>query len=501
MYSLLLLASTAFFTALLLTPLLRNLFLRFGFVDAPDGKRKVHAKAIPRIGGIAIMLAYLVAFCTLMLAGFQGSSFVRADLSLIWRLLPAAGLIFLVGLLDDLFVLKPYQKFAVQLLAAGLTVLAGLRIHFVHYHPLQPWLEVPVTLFWLVFCTNAFNLIDGMDGLAAGIGLFATLTALAAGLMSENFPLALATMPLAGALLGFLRYNFNPASVFLGDSGSYSIGFMLGCFGILWSQKSATLLGMTAPLLAFALPALDVCISIVRRFLRMQPLFGADRGHIHHKLLERGLTPRRAVLLLYAVSCLYAILSLIGSARGNQFAGVVLVLFGIVSWIGIQGLGYAEFHAAGRMLFQGSFRRTLNNELVLHGARLRLAEARSLQERWQALHQLCGDLGFCRIRMETPGMCMEACVAAECAPDKGGEGTCAACRNAWTVAVPVAEIGRIELSHGFGEGQGQMAFMAPLADVLREALLDVSAARGPVAHGPAARTSESPSTAASGEVF
>lgn len=492
MYSLLWLAGSAFLTALLLTPLLRDLFLRFGLVDAPDGKRKVHSKAIPRVGGIAILVAYLVSFGTLILAGLHGSSFVRADLSLMWQLAPAAGLIFLVGLLDDLFTLKPYQKFAVQFLAAGMAVLAGLRIHFVHYHPLSPWLEVPVTLFWLVFCTNAFNLIDGMDGLAAGVGLFATLTALSAGLMSENLPLALATMPLAGALLGFLRYNFNPASVFLGDSGSYSIGFLLGCFGILWSQKSATLLGMTAPLLAFAIPVLDVCLSIVRRFLRMQPLFSADRGHIHHKLLERGLTPRRAVLVLYAVSCLYAVLSLIGSARGNQFAGVVLVLFCIVSWIGIQGLGYAEFHAAGRMLFQSSFRRTLNVELALRGARARLAQVRDLQERWELLQAICEELGFCRIRIETHGMRLDKCVAAACARKTACERPCAACRNAWTISAPLDEFGRVELSHQFEEGHEHMASVAPLVELLREILVDAPPMHEPAAPRPAARTVESP---------
>jgi UDP-GlcNAc:undecaprenyl-phosphate GlcNAc-1-phosphate transferase len=492
MYSLLWLAGSAFLTALVLTPLLRDLFVRFGFVDAPDGKRKVHSKAIPRVGGIAIIAAYLVSLGTLMLAGLHGSSFVRADLSLMWQLAPAAGLIFLVGLLDDLFALKPYQKLAVQFLAAGLAVLAGLRIHFVHYHALEPWLEVPVTLFWLVFCTNAFNLIDGMDGLAAGVGLFATLTALSAGLMSENLPLALATMPLAGALLGFLRYNFNPASVFLGDSGSYSIGFLLGCFGILWSQKSATLLGMTAPLLACAIPVLDVCLSIVRRFLRMQPLFSADRGHIHHKLLERGLTPRRAVLLLYAVSCLYAVLSLIGSARGNQFAGVVLVLFCIVSWIGIQGLGYVEFHAAGRMLFQSSFRRMLHVELALRGARARLAQARDPQERWEIVQAICEELGFCRIQIEIQGMRLDKCIAAACARKTACEKPCAACRNAWTISAPLDEFGRVELSHQFEEGNGHMAFVAPLVELLRETLVDAPPMQESTPYRSAARTVESP---------
>jgi len=468
MYSLLTLAGTAFLAALALTPLLRDSFLRLGFVDTPDGKRKAHTGAIPRVGGIAIVLAYVLSFCTSSLLGHWSGRFESADLSLLWRLTPAVGLIFAVGLLDDIWSLSPYEKFAVQVLASSMAVLAGLRIHFFHYHQLEPWLEVPTTLFWLVFCTNAFNLIDGLDGLAAGLGLFATLTALAAGLMSENLPLALATMPLAGALLGFLRYNFNPASAFLGDSGSYVIGFLLGCFGVLWSQKSATLLGMTAPLLAFAIPVLDVCLSILRRFLRMQPLFAADRGHIHHKLLERGLTPRRSVLLLYAVSCLYAILSLIGSAGGNRFAGVVLILFCVVSWIGIQGLGYVEFHAIGRMLFQSSFRRTLNIELALRGARAQLAELKGLNERWELFQSLCEELGFCHVRLEMRDLCFEKCMAADCTRNDECAWHCGACGNAWTISVPVDETGRVAMSRQLDDSNGQVALILPLTLLVRE---------------------------------
>ena len=155
------------------------------------------------------------------------------------------------------------------------------------------WWTLPLTLLWLVACMNAFNLIDGVDGLASGLGLFATVTTFVAALLQKNVPLALATIPLAGALLGFLRYNFNPASIFLGDSGSLLIGFLLGCFGVIWSQKSATFLGMTAPLMTLAIPLLDVCLSVVRRYMRHEPLFKADRGHIHHRLLDRGFTPRR----------------------------------------------------------------------------------------------------------------------------------------------------------------------------------------------------------------
>src|SRR4029079_2155009 len=133
------------------------------------------------------------------------------------------------------------------------------------------WLSLPLTIAWLVLCANAFNLIDGVDGLAAGMGLFATSTMLVAAVLGDHVALALATAPLLGALVAFLRYNFNPASIFLGDSGSLTIGFLLGCCGALWSQKSATILGMVAPMMALAVPLLDAVMAVVRRFLRYEP--------------------------------------------------------------------------------------------------------------------------------------------------------------------------------------------------------------------------------------
>src|SRR5207247_1602256 len=170
--------------------------------------------------------------------------------------------IFATGLLDDLFGLSPWQKIFGQVGAAGLAYWAGVRVLGVAGFSAHGWWSIPLTVLWLVGCANAFNLIDGVDGLAAGVGLFATLTIFLAALLQNNAPLALATVPLAGALLAFLRYNFNPASIFLGDCGSLSIGFLLGCYGIIWSQKSATMLVMSAPLLALAIPLHDTCITI-----------------------------------------------------------------------------------------------------------------------------------------------------------------------------------------------------------------------------------------------
>ena len=245
----------------------------------------------------------------------------------------------------------------------------------------EDWWSYPATVLWLLVCTNAFNLVDGMDGLAGGIGLFSTITILIAALVHQSPALALATIPLAGCLLGFLCYNFNPATIFLGDSGSLSIGFLLGCFGIIWTQKSATLLGMTAPLMALSIPLLDTCLCIVRRALKRQPIFSPDRGHIHHKLLDRGLTPRRAVLVVYGVCSLVACFSLLQSTvRNNRLSGVITIIFCAVAWIGIQYLGYAEFSVAGKMLFSGDFQRTLKVQLELHTFERAIGTARTVAD-------------------------------------------------------------------------------------------------------------------------
>src|SRR5437016_9923907 len=238
MISLLALFLCSLVVSYILTPICRDVALRAGLVDSPDQKRKLHAHPIPRVGGVPIMAACLFSVLLLVLCGSAAGGMVVRALPSIARLFPAVLVIFAVGLLDDLIALKPRYKLAGQLVAAGLAFSAGVRIHSLGGHAIQSWWALPLTVFWLVGCTNAVNLIDGVDGLAAGVGLVATLTTLVAALLQPNLALALATVPLAGALCGFLRYNFNPASIFLGDSGSLLIGFLLGAYGLIWSQKS-----------------------------------------------------------------------------------------------------------------------------------------------------------------------------------------------------------------------------------------------------------------------
>jgi UDP-GlcNAc:undecaprenyl-phosphate GlcNAc-1-phosphate transferase len=314
--------------------------------------------------------------------------------------MPAAILVFAIGLIDDLLGLKPWQKLVGEIIAALIAFRAGVHIDFVNqFHNLHFWISLPVTVLWLVGCANAFNLIDGLDGLAAGVGLFATLTSLVAALAHNNLQLALVTAPLAGCLLGFLRYNFNPASIFLGDSGSLLIGFLLGCYGAMWSDKSATIIGLTAPMMAMAIPLLDVALSIARRFLRNQPIFGADRGHIHHRLLERGLTPRRAALFLYGLCGIAAALSLLQDLAHDRAGGVIIVLFCIVAWVGVQHLGYTEFGVAGKLFVKGTLRSFVDMQLRLQEFERSLQACTTLDEHCATIASACRQFGFSGVRI------------------------------------------------------------------------------------------------------
>lgn len=394
MLPLLILPVVALVLTLALTPVCRALCMRIGWVDKP-GPRKVHRGPIPRAGGIAIFVGYAVALALFRFSPLWDSySFPWAPLSL-RASLPAILVAFATGLLDDIFGLKPWMKILGQILAAALACNANVQIQGVAGHSLHSaWWQIPITILWLVGCSNAFNLIDGLDGLATGVGLFATATAFLSALITGNAALAYVTAPLLGALLGFLPYNFIPASIFMGDCGSLTVGFLLGCYGVIWSQKSATLLGMTAPLIALAIPLLDTALAIARRFLCRQPVFGADRGHIHHRLLARGFTPRRVAYLFYASAGIAAGLSLVLSSYTSRFGGVALVAFCVVVWLSVQYLGYEEFGAARHLIFGGIFRGTLNANLSISHLETAVRAAGSLDECWGALVETSRSFGF-----------------------------------------------------------------------------------------------------------
>ncbi len=457
MFSLLTLLLISFVLSFLLTPVVRNLARRHGWVDVP-GERKIHTNPIPRVGGVAIAIAYVSAFGFLLLSPLAGGDMARQVLPFAARLLPAALASFFTGLIDDLRGLKPWQKLTGESVAAALAYWAGVQIHSLGGHSIaQAWWHVPLTVFWLVGCMNAVNLIDGMDGLASGVGFFAALTCLMAGLLGSDMRLAMATAPLAGALLGFLRYNFNPASIFLGDCGSLLIGFLLGCYGVLWSQKTATALAMTAPLMALAIPLLDTALAIVRRFLKGQPIFGADRGHIHHRLLARGFTPRRAVILLYMVCGVGATLSLLLSVASAHYSGLIIVLFCAAAWIGVQHLGYVEFSAAGRLILPNTFRSVLSAQISVRQLEDLLKAARTLDECWEAIEQASRSLGFRHAQLSFNGSAYRARLGSADAGD------------CWSLRVPLGREAAAQFAVPF-EGPSQPMAIAAFAKTLHNCL-------------------------------
>ena len=399
MYSLIFLGIVSFVLSLILTPLVRNVALRYDLIDHPDGIRKTHTGAIPRVGGIAILLSAIGAYALLLVVRLTAGHIVESAAPFVVRLLPAIAVVFGVGLLDDILNLRAWLKLAAQVVAAMLAWVSGIHLGAVAGHSFSAPLSCILTIAWIVACTNAVNLIDGVDGLAAGIGLVATVTTLIAALLHHNIELVFATLPLAGALLGFLRYNSAPASIYLGDCGSLTVGFLLGCYGIVWSEKSTTLLGMAAPLLALSVPLMDAGLAVARRFLRRRPIFGADRGHIHHRMLSLGLAPRRVVLVLYCFCGLAAASALLLTETHARNDGFIIVAVSLAALLGIRQLEYTEFSAAWQLALDGSFRRQLNEQLTLLDLEKQLSTCITLEQYPAVLFSACPHFGFSGIEI------------------------------------------------------------------------------------------------------
>lgn len=468
------LTASSFLLAFILTPLVRDFAHARGWVDMPDNRRKKHHEAVPRIGGIPIVIAYVGSFVVLHMVEASSDSPEHWALSAALRLLPALAVIFATGLADDIYSLKPWQKLAGQTLAAALACLGGIQIDTLAGYAIG---ELPgriITVLWLVGCANAFNLIDGVDGLASGLGLVATITAFGAGLLNGDTGLMMATAPLAGALLGFLLFNFNPASIFLGDSGSLWVGFMLGCYAVIWSQKSATLLGLTAPVIALCVPLLDTGLSIARRFLRRQPIFSADNGHIHHRLLQRGLTPRGVALFLYAVGGIAAVLSiLVQSTQRSSVGGLVIVLFCASIWLGIQYLGYQEFDIALRVFRNNSLRTKVKHHLALRQCEEALRAANTPEECWKVVLQAAGDFGFSDIALKLGSRGFHHHQDLVFEPQ-------------WVLQIPLSDCAYVRLTSQYGSPVTSET-AAPFADLLHRVLPTKEIVKGQLRHMPSRR--------------
>jgi UDP-GlcNAc:undecaprenyl-phosphate GlcNAc-1-phosphate transferase len=338
----------------LLTWFVRNLAMGRGWVAPPIQERDLHEIPLPRLGGVAIFLAFLISISVTFFANHYFPSLGLASLNrtLLTLLVPAT-IVFLLGVYDDVFRVSPYVKFAIESVAATALFVGGLRILDlpVLFGARQfGWaIGLPLTILWVIGITNAFNLIDGLDGLAAGSALFSTLVVFCVAVFNNSFLVSLLSIALAGAILGFLKFNFNPATIFLGDCGSLFIGFMLSALALQGAQKSPTIVAVAIPVVSFGLPILETVLSVLRRLISGRPLFRADREHIHHKLLERGMSHRQVVIVLYAVSAFFALLSLFMFWPTGSTLGLILAVLGTGVWLGVQQLGYLEFGELGRL--------------------------------------------------------------------------------------------------------------------------------------------------------
>ncbi|EUB30557.1 glycosyltransferase family 4 protein [Olsenella uli] len=301
---------TALLVALVATPLAGRIAWKVGAVDYPN-KRRINRRPIPRMGGIAVFLGIIAAFV------IQYLGTTRLDWPVVLTPAPHFAsmsyqmlvvgfcVIFLTGVLDDIFQLKPLQKLLGQVIAAAVAVAGGLVIGTI-VNPLTgdalelSWVAYPITVIYLVSYVNIFNLIDGLDGLASGIACIAGVTMFTLSVMAGRMDAASLAIALAGSTLGFLRYNFNPASIFLGDSGSLLLGYALGAVSLLSVTRVAGLTTIIVPLVIAGIPIIDTFSAIVRRRRAHVSIGSADRGHIHHRLIDEGFDQLQAVLLMYA---------------------------------------------------------------------------------------------------------------------------------------------------------------------------------------------------------
>jgi UDP-GlcNAc:undecaprenyl-phosphate GlcNAc-1-phosphate transferase len=386
--------------SLVLTRTVRSFCIARGWVTPALSLRHVHAAPLPRMGGVAIYLSFVLSVGIAFAANLRHHGIVpESSIKMLLAILVPATIILALGIFDDVRSASPYTKFTVQALAAAILYAGGLRIDrlpiFFGLRHLGLAVGLPLTILWVIAITNAFNLLDGLDGLAAGSALFSTIVVFAVAVFSDRALVALLAVALAGAILGFLRYNFNPATIFLGDCGSLFIGFMLSAFALLGAQKSPTVIAVAIPVVSFGLPILDTSISMLRRWISGKPLFLADREHIHHKLLDRGLSHRQVVIVLYGVSALFALGSLFLLWPSGPALGLILAVLGTGIWFGVQQLGYLEFDELKRVAQRTMEQRSIFvNNLAIRRATEELKHAHDYAQVCNILESAFSDNDF-----------------------------------------------------------------------------------------------------------
>lgn len=317
----------SFIISLIATPIMRKIAFKTGAVDVPKDNRRMHKKPIPYLGGVAIYIAVVVGILVFM--PLKNTATVA--------ILIGGTIIMISGLIDDFMDLSPKAKLLFQVIAGIILILGGIEIETLTY-PLPTaegvslinlgLLGVPVTLFWVVGITNTINLIDGLDGLSAGVTTISSLTLMVVAHKLGDFETVIIAGIIAGGCLGFLPYNFNPASIFMGDAGALFLGFMLAGISIEGVMKSAATIAVVVPILILGIPVFDTTFAIFRRLAKGQHPMQADKGHLHHRLLRRGYSVKSTVLILYSISIFFGIAAVaIVKVNSKQSVQLSIVLF------------------------------------------------------------------------------------------------------------------------------------------------------------------------------
>lgn len=327
--------ATAFLISLLLTPFTNKLARKVGAIDVPKDNRRMHTKPIARLGGLAIMLGCMTS--VILFSNIE-SAFSAKELA---GIILGTAIISILGFFDDILALGPKFKFVVQIIAALVVVYSGVRVEVISFPFTDGGLihlqgfSIPLTVIWIVGVTNAVNFIDGLDGLAAGVSSIASLSLLFISIYVNHTGAIILTSAIAGACMGFLPYNFNPAKVFMGDTGSTFLGYILAVTSVSGLVKSYTAVVISVPFLVLGLPVFDTLFVMLRRFLNGQPVMQADRRHIHHRLIDKGLTTVQAVLVLYSIAVVLGVIALMVTEGGFSISVVFLILIYVFNVFGI----------------------------------------------------------------------------------------------------------------------------------------------------------------------
>ena len=396
------------FLALVITPVVIRLARRLRTADSP-GARAVHKKPVPRIGGVAIFVSMLcMTLPVLFLHNTVGQRFRGMQFKVI-TLLSAAAFIFVVGVIDDLRGLRARTKFLAQLVAAIAICAVGISIRSITF---ADWLTVdfgwfswPFTLLWIIGITNAINFTDGLDGLAAGISALACGVIAILAVLSGQVVMAVLMLALLGSLTGFLFFNFNPAKIFMGDSGSMFLGFIIASSSVMCNTKSQTLVGLALPVLVLGIPIFDTLFSILRRFLERRSIFAADRSHFHHKLLDLGLKQRHAVIVIYALTLLTAGLGMFMMVTRNInslviFLCVLLLVIFIFNIVGSFRLRGTIF---GLQKKYDLTRQRKKEKQSFEKVQLHFRQADTFGQWWQATCMAAEKMDFARLRLPMDG--------------------------------------------------------------------------------------------------